>query len=66
MHASIKQKKGIKITMTGIFGAMCAAICSAAVNHSFWWGVLHFFFSWLYVIYWALKYTNALDILKGG
>lgn len=36
--------------LTFIF-AIIAAVLSAALNHSFWWGVLHFFLSWIYVLY---------------
>lgn len=37
---------------TGAFlGGLFAAVLSAALNHSFWWGVLHFFFGWFYVLY---------------
>ena len=32
-------------------GAVIAAILSAALNHSFWWGVFHFLCGWFYVIY---------------
>lgn len=32
-------------------GAIIAAVLSAALNHSFWWGLLHFFCGWFYVLY---------------
>ena len=32
-------------------GCIVAAILSAALNHSFWWGVFHFFCGWIYVLY---------------
>lgn len=32
-------------------GCIPAAIISAALNHSFWWGLLHFFCGWFYVLY---------------
>lgn len=28
-----------------------AAVLSAALNHSFWWGLLHFFLGGIYVLY---------------
>ena len=35
----------------GCLGSVLAAVISAALNHSFWWGLLHFFLSWIYVLY---------------
>lgn len=35
----------------GALGAICAAVLSAALNHSFWWGLFHFFCGWLYILY---------------
>jgi hypothetical protein len=32
-------------------GAVVAAVISAALNHSFWWGLLHFCFGWIYILY---------------
>lgn len=32
-------------------GSILAVTLSAALNHSFWWGLLHFFCGWLYVLY---------------
>lgn len=32
-------------------GSIIALILSAALNHSFWWAILHGLFGWLYVIY---------------
>ena len=34
-----------------LVGAIGAAVLSAALNHSFWWGVLHFMFNWVYILY---------------
>lgn len=51
-------------------GSILAAILSAALNHSFWWGVLHFFFGWLYVVYAVIFRTKeiwpALSKMFGG
>lgn len=33
------------------FGSIIALIISVALNHSFWWAVLHLFLGWLYIIY---------------
>jgi hypothetical protein len=41
-------------------GSVVAVILSAALNHSFWWGVLHFFFGWLYVIYVVLCRSHEI------
>lgn len=32
-------------------GSVAAAVLSAALNNSFWWGVFHFLCGWLYVLY---------------
>ena len=41
-------------------GSVCAVILSAALNHSFWWGVLHFIFGWIYVLYAVLFRTKEI------
>ena len=40
----------------GGLGGIIAVLLSWTVNHSILWAILHFFFSWLYVIYWVIKY----------
>lgn len=55
---------------TGVMiGNILAAVISAALNHSFWWGLLHFFCGWLYVLYALLARSNeivpALKIMFG-
>ena len=35
----------------GCFGMILSAVLSAALNHSFWWGLLHFLLGWIYVLY---------------
>jgi len=32
-------------------GSVVAAVLSAALNHSFCWGFLHFVLGWIYVLY---------------
>lgn len=32
-------------------GSILAAVLSAALNHSFWWGLLHFILGWFYIMY---------------
>jgi hypothetical protein len=41
----------VKSTDWGCLGSILAAVLSASLNHSFWWGVLHFWCSWVYVLY---------------
>ena len=41
-------------------GSIVAAIISAALNHSFWWGVLHFILGWVYVLYVVLVRTREI------
>jgi len=35
-------------------GRILAFILSWTVNHSFGWGILHYFFGWWYAIYWMI------------
>ena len=44
----------------GIIGSLIAVVISAALNHSFWWGVLHFLLGWIYVIYALLVYNKEI------
>lgn len=32
-------------------GGLIAVILSVILNHSFWWGLFHFFCGWFYVLY---------------
>ena len=45
--------------MFGFLGGVIAAMLSASVNHSFWWGVLHFLLGWIYVIYFVIFKTGT-------
>lgn len=38
------------------FGSALAITISWSVNHSILWAIVHGFLSWIYVIYYALKY----------
>lgn len=50
-------------------GCVVAAVVSAALNHSFWWGLLHFFCGWLYILYAAVvrsqEIVPALKLMFG-
>ena len=47
------------ITNNGVsLGSILAVILSWTTNHSILWCILHFFGSWIYVIYWFLKYSK--------
>lgn len=52
--------------LMAIANGVLAVVLSSSVNHSFWWGVLHFFLSEVYVLYWMVVYTNAIEIIKGS
>lgn len=41
-------------------GSVVAVILSVAINHSFWWGLLHFVLGWIYVLYVVLFYTKSI------
>jgi hypothetical protein len=47
----------------GGFGGVLAAVLSWIVNQSLGWAVLHFFCSWIYVVYWALMKSKLYDFL---
>ena len=38
------------------FGSALAITISWSANHSILWAILHGFLSWLYVIYYAIRY----------
>jgi hypothetical protein len=38
------------------FGSALAITISWSANHSILWAILHGFFSWFYVIYYAIRY----------
>jgi hypothetical protein len=44
----------------GLSGVI-AAVLSYALNQSFWWAVLHFFLSWLYILY--VVFTRSKEIV---
>lgn len=59
-------EKTFKITISGpsmlscTTGMFLAAFLSAAINHSFWWGVLHFVLGWIYVAYKVADYVAPI------
>lgn len=45
------------LSMGGFFGATMSVL----INQSFWWGVLHFFFGWYYVLYaFTVRHESAV------
>ena len=47
-------------------GSVVAVVLSAALNHSFWWALLHFFCGWLYVLYALICRSHEIvPALKG-
>lgn len=45
----------VEIMNTGLgLGALIAVLCSWSINHSILWAILHAFFGWFYVIYFAI------------
>ena len=46
---------------TGV-GSVIAFVLSYCTWHSIGWGILHFFFGWAYILYFAIRYT---EILRG-
>lgn len=48
-----------EVTKTGItFGSALAIAISWSVNKSIIWAIIHGLFSWLYVIYYAIRYHH--------
>lgn len=41
-----------------------AFVLSWAVNHSFWWGILHGFLGGIYLIYWVVKHSNIIEWIQ--
>lgn len=54
----------IKIGSTGLIGSILAVVLSWIVNKSILWAILHFFCSWIYVIYWAIVKTQFYSWLQ--
>ena len=48
----------IHISGFGMIGAILAAVMSWIVNHSILWCILHFFCSWIYVVYWIFAKSS--------
>lgn len=60
----------MRVTLNlGGLGGIVAVVLSWIANHSVGWAILHFFCSWLYVIYWVLVKTELygwlLSVYKG-
>ncbi len=47
-----------------LVGGIGAAVLSWIANHSVGWAILHFFCSWIYVIYWVLTKTKCYEWLQ--
>lgn len=41
-------------------GSILAAVISYALNHSFWWAVLHFILGWFYILYVVFARTKEI------
>lgn len=47
----------VEVTRAGIsFGSALAIAISWSANKSLFWAIVHGLFSWLYVIYYAIRY----------
>ncbi len=47
------------------FGSIIAVMLSAALNGSFWWGVLHLFCGWFYVVYAVIfRFHDIKELFK--
>ncbi|MDR2977550.1 MAG: hypothetical protein LBV19_09740 [Streptococcaceae bacterium] len=43
-------------------GSILAAILSYSTWHSIFWAIIHFFFGWVYIIYFAIVHTAHLQL----
>lgn len=43
------------------FGGFFSAVISVLINQDFWWGLLHYFFGWFYVLY-AFTYRHESTV----
>lgn len=46
-----KNNTNVGCTGFGFIGSLISVVLSFALNHSFWWGLFHFFCGWFYVLY---------------
>ena len=61
MGSSSENSQGVCGSGIGL-GSILAFILSYCTWHSIGWGVLHALFGWVYIIYFAIQYT---EILRG-
>lgn len=45
-------------------GSVIGFILSWATNHSIIWGLIHACLGWLYIVYWALKYSDLERLIR--
>ena len=43
------------VSIIWTFGHVLSVVISFIINKSFWWGLLHFFMGWFYVVYYILS-----------
>jgi len=48
---------------TFLYGSI-AFILSWVINHSIWWGLLHFVLGEFYIIYWLIKYSTIENFIR--
>ena len=53
----MSDEKGYTVYGAGL-GSMLAVTISWSINQSFWWGLLHGFFGWFYLIYYGLGFAG--------
>lgn len=52
-----KVNRTVEVTRAGVtMGTALAITISWSANQSILWAIIHGFFSWLYVIYYAIRY----------
>ena len=48
----------------GLVGAILAVTMSWIINHSVFWAIIHFFCSWIYILYWLVTKTSFYNWLS--
>ncbi len=55
-HRTTRGQRSAQMARAGVsFGSALAITISWSLHHSILWAIVHGFFSWLYVIYYALS-----------
>ena len=57
-------KMNTKYNCSDSLGAVTSVLLSYAINKSVLWAFFHAACGWMYVLYWLLKYSKAIDFIN--